>query len=52
MFPFLSRFLTYQCQCACCERSIADGVYLDGAVYCRECARGEHRHPGWGRKAA
>jgi hypothetical protein len=38
-------------RCACCDRQSAT-VYREGAFYCLECARGEHRHPGWGRKAA
>jgi hypothetical protein len=25
---------------------------MDGAYYCLECSRGEHRHAGWGTKAA
>jgi hypothetical protein len=28
------------------------GRYVDGAYYCLERSRGEHRHAGWGRKAA
>lgn len=39
-------------ECGCCERRMAQGKYVDGAFYCFECARGEHRHPGWGQKAA
>jgi hypothetical protein len=39
-------------QCACCERRVAQAVYQEGAFFCLECARGEHRHPGWGREAA
>lgn len=48
VFSLLERLLTYQC--ACCERLFAEARYVDGAFYCRECARGEHRHPGWGTK--
>jgi hypothetical protein len=50
MFAFIQLFAGYQC--ACCDRKVSDATYLDGAFYCRECARGEHRHPGWGTKLA
>jgi hypothetical protein len=39
-------------QCACCDKQVSDATYMDGAFYCRACARGEHRHAGWGSKAA
>lgn len=50
MIAILASLFLYEC--ACCNRSIAESRYLDGAFYCLECARGEHRHPGWGQKAA
>jgi hypothetical protein len=49
LFQLLSP-TTYQC--ACCDRQISDAVYQEGAFFCRPCARGEHRHAGWGTKAA
>ena len=39
-------------QCACCDRNVPLATYVDGAFWCLPCARGEHRHPGWGSKAA
>jgi hypothetical protein len=50
MFAILDRIFFYTC--ACCDRHIPEGRYLNGAFYCLECARGEHRHAGWGSKAA
>ena len=50
MFRLLERIFFYQC--ACCAKSVPFGRYLDGAYYCLECCRGEHRDPGWGSKAA
>ena len=49
MFPILDR--VFLLQCAYCERRMTEGRYLDGAFYCFECARGEHRRAGWGSKA-
>jgi hypothetical protein len=50
MFAILDRIFFYTC--GCCERRMAEGRYINGAFYCLECARGEHRHAGWGSKAA
>src|SRR5256885_1629484 len=50
MLGILERIFFYQC--ACCDKSVPFGRYVDGAYYCLECSRGEHRHAGWGSKAA
>src|SRR2546423_13370708 len=50
MFRVLARIFYYQC--ACCDKTVPFGRYMDGAYYCLECSRGEHRHAGWGTKAA
>jgi len=50
MFTFVELFTGYDC--ACCGKKVTNADYKEGAFYCRECAQGEHRHPGWGRKAA
>jgi hypothetical protein len=50
MFASIQLFALYQC--ACCDRKVSSAEYKDGAFYCLECARGEHRHAGWGSKAA
>ena len=50
MLGILDRLFFYQC--ACCDKSVPFGRYMDGAYYCLECSRGEHRHAGWGSKAA
>jgi hypothetical protein len=50
MFAFFQVFPAYEC--ACCGKPAARAEYREGAFFCLECARGEHRHPGWGRKAS
>ena len=50
MIAILATLFLYEC--ACCSRRMAESRYVDGAFYCLECARGEHRHPGWGQKVA
>jgi hypothetical protein len=50
MFGILERIFFYQC--ACCDKTVSVAQYTDGAYKCLECSRGEHRHPGWGSKAA
>jgi hypothetical protein len=50
MFSNLVSLFFYEC--GCCERRMVEGKYVAGAFYCYECARGEHRHAGWGQKAA
>jgi len=48
-FPLMS---TGTYRCACCDEKIGAPVYREGAFFCQPCARGEHRHAGWGRNAA
>jgi hypothetical protein len=50
MLGILATLFTYEC--ACCHRRMTQSRYLEGAFYCLECARGEHRHGGWGSQAA
>jgi hypothetical protein len=50
MLGILDRIFYYHC--ACCDKAVPFGRYMDGAYYCLECSRGEHRHAGWGTKAA
>ena len=50
MLEFLDRLFYYQC--ACCDKSVPFARYTAGAYQCLECSRGEHRHAGWGAKAA
>jgi hypothetical protein len=39
-------------ECACCGRTTSDATYREGAFFCQPCARGEHRHAGYGTKVA
>jgi hypothetical protein len=50
VFGILQLFTGYEC--GCCGRKVANAEYRAGAFMCLECARGEHRHPGWGSQAA
>jgi hypothetical protein len=50
MLDFLDRLFYYRC--SCCDKSVPFARYTAGAYQCLECSRGEHRHPGWGSKAA
>ena len=50
MSGILERIFFYQC--ACCDKTVSVARYTDGAYQCLECSRGEHRHAGWGSKAA
>jgi len=50
VFGILERIFFYQC--ACCDKRVPFARYADGAYQCLECSRGEHRHAGWGSKAA
>jgi RNA polymerase-binding transcription factor DksA len=50
MFERLDRIFYYQC--SCCGKSVPFARYTAGAYQCLECSRGEHRHAGWGSKAA
>jgi hypothetical protein len=49
MLGVLERIFFYQCPC--CHKRVPFARYKDGANYCLECSRGEHRHPGWGKAA-